>query len=141
MQLRPEQGRQQLVADRGLGPLAGQHEVDLEPQHGTGGGRHAAVVGLRRADRHQRACTGGLCRAAQVLELARLVAAHSEPGQVVALHPQPRAAGQQRPALERRRQGRQPGTRQLIEHGGMLRRPAAVGRRAMMGRGCIDGDD
>ena len=127
VQLRAEQRRQQLVADRNVGPIARQHEVHLQPEHGTGRRRHPAVVRLSGADRHERARSGGLRRAAQVLQLARLVAAHAEPGEVVALDPQPHATGQQRPTLERRRQRRQPGPRQLIEHGGMLRRSASSG--------------
>ena len=77
--LRAEQQRQQLVADRRRRPVAGQHEMNVEPEHRSGGCGHAAMVGLRRAHRHERPCARGERRAAQELQLAGLVAAHAEP--------------------------------------------------------------
>ena len=104
VQLGAEQRRQQLVAGRRVGPVARQHQMDLEPEHGAGGRGHPAVVRLRGADGHERAGAGRQRLAAQELELARLVAAHAEPGEVVALDPQPPSARQLGPPLQRCRQ-------------------------------------
>ena len=111
VELGAEQRRQQLVAGRPQRPVAGQHEVDLEAEHGAGGGRDPAVVGLLGADGDQGPGAQLERLAAEELQLARLVAAGAEPGQVVALDPQPGAARQPGTALERRRQRRQRGTR------------------------------
>ena len=108
VQLGAEPLGQQQVAGRPQRPVARQHEVDLEAEHGAGGGRHPAVVGLRRADGDQRAGAAAQRLGAQELQLAGLVAAGAEPGQVVALDPQPGPARQPGPPLERGRQRGQP---------------------------------
>ena len=107
VQLGTEQRRQELVAGRSLGSVARQHEVNLDPEHGAGRRRQPAVVRLRGADGHERAGAGADRIAAQELQLADLVAAHAQTGQVVALDPQPLPACQPRPALERCGQQRQ----------------------------------
>ena len=107
VQLGTEQRRQELVARRSLGSVTRQHEVNLDPEHGAGRRRQPAVVRLCGADGHERAGAGADRIAAQELQLADLVAAHAQTGQVVALDPQPLPACQLRPALERCRQQRQ----------------------------------
>ena len=67
------------------------------PEHGAGRRRHPAVVRLRGADGHERPGAGAERVAAQELQLAGLVAAHAETGQVVALDPQPLPARQPGP--------------------------------------------
>ncbi len=89
VQMGAEERRQQLVAGGRLGAIARQHQVDLEPEHRAGGSRHPAVVRLRGTDGDQRARALGHRGAAEELELACLVPAHPEPGEVVALHPEP----------------------------------------------------
>ena len=54
-----------------------------------GRGGHAHVVGLPAAAGDERVAALGEGVGAQVLELAHLVPAAAEPGEVVALHPQP----------------------------------------------------
>ena len=96
VELRTEQGRQQLVPRRRSARrlVARQHQVDLDAEPGAGRRRHPAVVRLRRTDGDERLGVGGHRRAAQELELACLVAPAAEPGQIVTFHPQPGAARQ-----------------------------------------------
>ncbi len=146
VQLGAEQRRQELVARRSLGSVARQHEVHLDPEHGAGRRRQPAVVRLRGADGHERAGAGADRIAAQELQLADLVAAHAQAGQVVALDPQPLPARQLRPALERCRQQRQRRTGEVTEHGPHARQrdrddglepdPARRVRRSPTGRSC-----
>ena len=108
VQLGAEQLREQLVPRRVDRARARQDEVDLEAEHGAGGGRHPAVVGLAGSDGDERPGTGAQRLGTQELQLAGLVATGAEPRQVVALDPQPGPAGQARSPLERGRQRRQP---------------------------------
>ena len=109
VELGPEHRRQQLVAHRPQWLVAGHHEVDLEAEDGAGGSRDPAVVGLLGPDGDQRPGAELERLAAEELQFARLVAPGAEPGQVVALDPEPDAAGQPGAAFEGRRQGRQRG--------------------------------
>ena len=107
MQVGTEQVRQQLVADQHVGLVAGQHQVGLDAQPGTGRGRHPAVVRLPCADGDQAVRTVGLRLTTEELEFAGLVPAHAEAGQVVALEPQLCTARKPRPTFQRRGQGGQ----------------------------------
>ena len=98
VRLGPEQRRQELVACRPLGCRAAEHEVDVQAEPRSGRRGHAAVVRLAGADGDQGVGTLGESHAAEMLELAGLVAAHPQARQVVALHPEPGTAGQQRPS-------------------------------------------
>ena len=129
VQLGAEQLGEQLVAGRPVRAVARQHEVHLQAEHGAGGRRHPAVVGLPGADRDERPGAGPQRLAAQELQLAGLVAAGAEPGEVVALDPQAGAAGQARPALQRRRQRRQPRPGHGVEPLEDVTAPMVCGRR------------
>ncbi len=113
VQLGAEEARQELVAGRLGRGVAAQHQVDGPAEASAGRRGHAAVVGLAGADRDQRVRAVGLRRAAEELQLPGLVATHAQAGEVVALDPQPGAAGQHRPPLQRRGQRgqRHPGWR------------------------------
>ncbi len=129
VQLGTEQRRQREVALESCRTIPREHEVDVETQPGTGGGGHPAVVRLRRADRDERPSARGNRLGTQELQLARLVAAGTEAGEVVALHPEAGTAGQLRSAFERRRQRRQGNPRDTVQslgeggHRSMLARP------------------
>ena len=76
---------QQIALERRVGRSRREHEHAVESNRACSGGRHPRVVGLRRAARDHDV---GVLRqrvAHQELELARLVAAEREPGEVVAL--------------------------------------------------------
>ena len=113
VQLGAEEARQELVAGRLGRGVAAQHQVDGPAEASAGRRGHAAVVGLAGADRDQRVRAVRLRRAAQELQLPGLVPTHAEAGEVVALDPQPGAAGQHRSPLQRRGQRgqRHPGWR------------------------------
>ena len=86
MNRRAEQPVEQEVAlQRRVGLARGEHEDAVESNGARGGGRHPRVVGLRRAARDDD--VGSLREGVghQELELARLVAAERESGEVVAL--------------------------------------------------------
>ena len=84
--------------------------VEPEPVRRRRG--HARVVALRAAAGHERVAAPGERLGAEVLELAGLVAAEREPGEVVALHQEPARGGADRVGepvqrLERRREVRE----------------------------------
>ncbi len=116
VQLRSEQHGQQLVAGGGVGTIAGEHEVRLEPEASTSGCGHPTVVRLRGANRDQRTGAGRNGLAAEELELARLVPAAAETREVISLHPESTAAGKGRAGFERRRQGGERSSFEMIEH-------------------------
>ena len=115
VQLGSEQLGEQLVARRPRRPRSGEHEVDLEAEHGARRRRHPAVVRLRGAHGHQRAGTAAERVAAQELQLAGLVPTGTKAGEVVALQPQTHTAGQPRPPLQWRGQGSQARPRQGLQ--------------------------
>src|SRR4051812_23058473 len=102
--MRAEQVRQQLVADERLRLVAGQDEMGFEPEPRSCGGGHAAVVRLPGTDGDETISAGGERFSAQELELARLVAADAETGQIVSFDPQTWSVAEARTTLERRRQ-------------------------------------
>ena len=116
VQLGTEQRRQQLVAGGGRGAVTGEHEVHLETESSTGSSGHPTVVRLRRADRDERLRAAGDGVTAEELELARLVATATETGEVVALDPQPRPAVEHRTRLQRRGEGGERRSFEMIEH-------------------------
>ena len=128
VQLGAEQRRQREVALQAQGAITRQHEMDVEPQPGAGGGGHPTVVRLRRADRHERPSIRRHSLATQELQLPRLVAAGAEAGEVVALDPQAGTSGQLRSPFERRRKRRQGHPRDTVQSFG------EGGHRSMLAR-------
>ena len=104
VQLSPEPLRKQQVSGQPQRSIPRQHEMDVEPEHGPRGGRHPAVVRLRRADGDQAAGAAAQRLGAQELQLASLVPTGTQPRQVVTLDPQPSAARQTGASLQRGRQ-------------------------------------
>ncbi len=132
VELGAEQLRQQLVARRraGSGPVAGEHEVYLEPEHRAGGRRHPTMVGLCCPDGDECPRPGRDGCTAQEFEFACLVPAAAETGQVITLHPEAGTAGssrhspgEQRAGLERGRQGGQRCPVEMCEHFRHARQP------------------
>ena len=104
----------------GLGPV-GEPVLDnqfaVETPAGRRGRRLAAVVGLGRAGGEHDVGTARLGVGDEVLELADLVAAHGQPGLVVAFHPQAGASERGRQPGQGLERGRQVGQRDVGDTG------------------------
>ena len=96
---------QEVARERRLVDGGREHQHASQARHARGRGRHARVVGLHGAGRNQRGRALRECVGDEVLELACLVAAKAERGQVVALDEHTRAP---RRAAERLAQPRRP---------------------------------
>ena len=111
VQRRAEQVVEEQVAVVARRLLAREREVAVEPEPVRRGRGHARVVALRAAAGHERVAAPGERLRAEVLELAGLVAAERETGEVVALHEQARRGADRRcepvQRLEWRGEGRE----------------------------------
>jgi hypothetical protein len=88
-----EQSIEEVVAlARRLRLACRQHERDAEAGDARGGGGHARVVRLDRAGGHDDGCILMEGVANQEFELARLIAAERQPGEVIAFEQDARAA-------------------------------------------------
>jgi hypothetical protein len=91
MQMRSKQVRQQLIANKRVGPIARQHKMRFEPQSGACSGGHPAMVRLPSTHCDEAIGALGHGLAAQILEFSSLITAGSKSGEVVAFDPQSRA--------------------------------------------------
>ena len=99
---RPQQSVECDVAVPGVPGGPGQHEDDVEPEPRACGGGQAGVIALAGPAGDQRVRATSQCGAAEPLQLAHLVAATTEPGEVVALHPEIGGAESERTRQSRR---------------------------------------
>jgi hypothetical protein len=126
---RAEQPVEDQVAAVLGGLVAREHEVAGEPTARGRRGRHACEVRLRAAGRDQRVAAARERVGDQRLELARLVAAEREPGQVVALdqHAHAEHLRQPRRLVERRRRVDEPYARPAHSVASRIRAAMPIG--------------
>ena len=131
----PESIGQELVPLEHRRAIAGQYEMGLDAENGTGGGRHSTVVRLTGTHRDETCRTGRHGVTTEELQFAGLVATHAQAGQIVALDPQSGTVGKARTLLDWRWQGGQGDTWYVIpacepicapqpSHDRRLRRPS-----------------
>ena len=99
---RPQQAVERDIAVPGVSGGPGQHQDDVEPQTSACGGGQAGVIALAGPAGDQRVRATSQGGSAEPLQLAHLVAATSEPGEVIAFHPEIGGAESERTRQSRR---------------------------------------